>query len=35
MKAKLGKTVIRPAMLYGLKTVPLTKRQKGEQEVVN
>ena len=33
MKGKLYKTVVRPAMLYGLETVTLRKRQETELEV--
>lgn len=33
LKGKVFKTVIRPAMMYGLETVALTKRQVGELEV--
>ena len=29
-KEKVYKMVVRPAMLYGLETVPLTKKQKAE-----
>ena len=29
-KGKVYKTVVRPAMLYGLETVPLTKKQEAE-----
>ena len=29
-KGKVYKTVVRPTMLYGLKTVPLTKKQEAE-----
>ncbi|XP_037775599.1 uncharacterized protein LOC119572566 [Penaeus monodon] len=32
MKGKIYKTVVRPAILYGLETVPLTKRQGAELE---
>ena len=34
MKAKLYKTVVRPAMLHGLETVALTRKQELELEVV-
>ena len=33
IKGKVYKTVVRPAMLYGMETVPLTKRQEAELEV--
>ena len=33
MKGKVYKTVVRPAMLYGLETVPLTKKQEAELAV--
>ena len=33
MKGKVYKVAVRPAMLYGLETVPLTKRQEAEMEV--
>lgn len=33
-KGKIYKTVVRPAMLYGMETVPLTKKQEAELEVV-
>ena len=33
MKGKMYKTVVRPAMLYGLETVPLTKREVAKLEV--
>ncbi|XP_063586256.1 uncharacterized protein LOC134763619 [Penaeus indicus] len=33
VKGKLHKLMVRPAMLYGLETVPLTKSQKREVEV--
>ena len=33
LKGKLYKTVVRPAMLYGLETVALTKKQEAELEV--
>ena len=33
-KGKVYKTVVRPAMLYGLETVPLTKKQEAELAVV-
>ena len=33
MKGKLYKTVVRPAMLYGLETVALTRKQEMELEV--
>ncbi|XP_063600640.1 uncharacterized protein LOC134776817 [Penaeus indicus] len=33
VKGKLHKLMVRPAMLYGLETVPLTKSQEGELEV--
>ena len=33
MKGKVYKTVVRPAMLYGLEAVALTKRQEAELEV--
>ena len=33
MKGKIYKTVVRPAMMYGLETVALTKRQEAELEV--
>ncbi|KAF7646447.1 hypothetical protein LDENG_00187620 [Lucifuga dentata] len=33
MKGKVYKTVVRPAMLYGLETVALRKRQEAELEV--
>ena len=33
MKGKVYKIVVRPAMLFGLKTVPLRKRQEAELEV--
>ena len=32
-KRKVYKTVVRPAMLYGLETVPLTKKQEAELAV--
>ncbi|XP_063875044.1 uncharacterized protein LOC135108200 [Scylla paramamosain] len=32
-KGKIYKTVVRPAMLYGMETVPLTKKQEAELEV--
>ena len=32
-KGKVYKMVVRSAMLYGLETVPLTKKQKAEQKV--
>ena len=32
-KGKVYKTVVRPAMLYGLETVPLTKKQEAELAV--
>ena len=32
-KGKVYKTVVRPAMLYGLDTVPLTKKQEAELAV--
>ena len=32
-KGKVYKTVVRPAMLYGLETVPLTKEQEAELAV--
>ena len=32
-KGKVYKTVVRSAMLYGLKTVPLTKKQEAELAV--
>lgn len=34
MKGKVYKTVVRPAMLYGMETVPLTKIQEAELEAV-
>ena len=34
VKAKVYKVAVRPAMLYGLETVALTKRQEAEMEVV-
>ena len=33
VKGKVYKTVVRPAMLYGLETVPLTKKQEAELAV--
>ena len=33
MKEKVYKVAVRPAMLYGLETVALTKRQEAEMEV--
>ena len=33
VKGKVYKVAVRPAMLYGLATVPLTKRQEAEMEV--
>ena len=33
VKRKVYKVVVRPAMLYGLETVALTKRQEAEMEV--
>ena len=33
MKGKVYHTVVRPAMLYGLETVALSKRQEAELEV--
>ena len=33
VKGKVYKTVVRPSMMYGLETVPLTKRQEAELEV--
>lgn len=33
MKGKVYKTLVRPAMLYGMEPVPLTKRQEAELEV--
>ena len=33
MKGKLYKVVVRPAMMYGLETIALTKRQEAELEV--
>ena len=33
VKAKVYKVAVRPAMLYGLETVALTKRQEVEMEV--
>ena len=33
MKGKLDKIVVRPAMLYGLETVALTRKQEMELEV--
>ena len=33
-KGKVYKTVVRLAMLYGLETVPLTKKQEAELAVV-
>ena len=33
VKGKVYKTVVRPAMLYGLETVPLTKKQEAEVAV--
>ena len=32
-KGKVYKTVVKPAMLYGLETVPLTKKQEAELAV--
>ena len=32
-KGKVYKTAVRPAMLYGLETVPLTKKQEAELAV--
>ena len=32
-KGKVHKTVVRPAMMYGLETVPLTKKQEAELAV--
>ena len=32
-KGKVYKTVVRPAMMYGLETVPLTKKQEAELAV--
>ncbi|XP_060776632.1 uncharacterized protein LOC132886093, partial [Neoarius graeffei] len=34
VKGKMYKTVVRPAVMYGLETVPLTKRQEAKLEVV-
>ena len=34
VKGKVYKVAVRPAMLYGLETVALTKRQEAEMEVV-
>ncbi|KAK3532193.1 hypothetical protein QTP86_009472 [Hemibagrus guttatus] len=34
IKGKVYRTVVRPAMLYGLETVPLRKRQESELEVL-
>ena len=34
MKGKVYKTVVRPAMLFGLETVSLRKRQEAELEVL-
>ncbi len=31
-KGKIYKTVVRPTMLYGMETVPLTKKQEAELE---
>ena len=33
VKGKMYKTVVRPAMLYGMKTVTVTERQVGKMEV--
>ena len=33
MKGKMYKVAVRPAMLYGLESVALTKRQEAEMEV--
>ena len=33
VKGKVYKMVVRPAMLYGLETVPLTKKQEAELAV--
>ena len=33
VKGKVYKVAVRPAMLYGLETVTLTKRQEAEMEV--
>ena len=33
VKGKIFKTIVRPAMMYGLETVPLAKRQVAEMEV--
>ena len=33
LKGKLHRTVVRPAMMYGLENVALTKRQEAELEV--
>ena len=33
MKGKVYNTVVRPAMLYGMETVALTRRQEAELEV--
>ena len=33
VKGKVYKVAVRPAMLYGLETVALTKRQEAEMEV--
>ena len=33
VKGKMHKVAVRPAMLYGLETVALTKRQEAEMEV--
>ena len=34
VKGKVYKMVVRPAMLYGLETVPLTKKQEAELKMV-
>ena len=33
VKGKMYKSVVRPAMLYGMKTVPVTERQMGKTEL--
>ena len=35
MKGKVGRVAVRPAMLYGLETVALTKSQEAEMEVAD
>ena len=33
VKGKMNKSVVRPAMLYGMETVVVTERQVGKKEV--